>query len=192
MLIKKLKKEIITIPNLLSLFRLLLIPIYICLYLRAKRPEDYILAASILAVSCLTDLFDGMIARQLNQITTIGKILDPFADKATQFSLIFCLSIKYTVLWRVIILFLIKESFMMIAGYVSFKKGKILKGALLSGKVCTTVIFISLSILVLLPNLQTSIVNTIAIVNILFMLLSFADYAIVYIQGDKNFQPIKR
>ena len=192
MLIKKLKKEIITIPNLLSLFRLLLIPIYIYLYLRAKRPEDYILAASILAVSCLTDLFDGMIARQLNQITTIGKILDPFADKATQFSLIFCLSIKYTVLWRVIILFLIKESFMMIAGYVCYKNGKILKGALLSGKVCTTVIFISLSILVLLPNLQTSIVNTIAIVNILFMLLSFADYAIVYIKGDKNFQPIKR
>ena len=190
MLIKSWRKEIFTIPNLLSLFRLLLIPLYIMLYLRATKPEEYVLAAATLAVSCLTDLVDGIIARQFNQVTTLGKILDPFADKATQFSLILCLSIKFTVLWHVVALFLVKEIFMLVAGCIRYKKGRMLKGALLSGKLCTAILFASLTILILLPNLQDAMVNTIASVDILFMLLAFADYAMVYLKDDCNFQSI--
>ena len=58
-MIKDWKKEIFTIPNLLSLFRLLLIPIYMTIYLNATEANDYIGAAVILAISCLTDLIDG-------------------------------------------------------------------------------------------------------------------------------------
>ena len=86
--IKNWKKEILTIPNLLSLFRLVLIPVYVTIYLNAKETTDYFIAAMILAVSCLTDLVDGKIARHFNMISTLGKILDPLADKATQFTLI--------------------------------------------------------------------------------------------------------
>ena len=57
------KKEIFSIPNILSLFRLLLIPVYTVLFLRAERPADYWWAAGILAVSTLTDMIDGKIAR---------------------------------------------------------------------------------------------------------------------------------
>ena len=53
------KKEICTIPNLLSVFRLALIPVYLRIYLNADSSEDYTLAAVVLAVSCLTDLVDG-------------------------------------------------------------------------------------------------------------------------------------
>ena len=88
MISKDWKKELLTIPNLLSLFRLVLIPVYVVIYLNAKTTEDYYLAAGILAVSCLTDLIDGKIARHFNMISNVGKILDPFADKVTQFTMV--------------------------------------------------------------------------------------------------------
>ena len=190
MFIKNWKKEVFTVPNFLSLFRLILIPVYIVLYQRAIDPADYIIAAAILAVSCLTDMIDGKIARHYNQITTIGKILDPFADKATQFSLILCLSTKHSVLWYLVGLFVVKESFMLIAGGIRFKKGRMLKGALMSGKVCTTVLFVSLILLVLLPELQTFTVNIIALIDTLFMFFAFADYVLAYIRFDSKFQNI--
>ena len=94
MLIKNWKKEILSIPNLLSLFRLALIPVYITVYLNATEPSHYYLSAGILAVSCLTDLIDGKIARRFNMSTTLGILLDPVADKATQFTLILCFGIS--------------------------------------------------------------------------------------------------
>jgi CDP-diacylglycerol--glycerol-3-phosphate 3-phosphatidyltransferase len=75
------KKQVFTIPNILSLFRLILIPVYIHIYLNAQSLADYHLAAAILAVSCLTDAVDGQIARRFNMITAVGKVLDPLADK---------------------------------------------------------------------------------------------------------------
>ena len=53
------KKEVFTIPNFLSLFRLLLIPVYVYLYLTAETTTDYVAAGSVLALSCLPDLVDG-------------------------------------------------------------------------------------------------------------------------------------
>lgn len=190
MTIKNWKKDLFTIPNIISLFRLLLIPVYVVLYLHATKPSDYILAAAILAVSCLSDMIDGKIARKFNQISTVGKILDPFADKATQFTLILCLALKHPVLWYLVCLFVIKESFMLIAGGIRFKKGRMLKGALMSGKVCTTVLFLSLILMVLLPDLSNFAINTIAVVDTLFMLFAFADYALAYLRNDTKFQSI--
>ena len=138
------KRRVFTIPNLLSCFRIILIPVYISIYLNAQGTRDYFLAGSILAVSCLTDMVDGKIARHFNMISTVGKILDPFADKATQFTLIVCLAMRYKVLFYVIALFVVKEAFQLLAGYWLYRQGKILKGALISGKICTTILFVSL------------------------------------------------
>ena len=104
MFIKDWKKEVFSIPNLLSFFRILLIPVYIAIYCNAKMASDYYLAAMILAVSCITDLVDGKIARKFHMVTTLGKILDPLADKATQFALILCLAGKYPILWTLLAL----------------------------------------------------------------------------------------
>lgn len=191
MFIKNWKKEILTIPNLLSLFRLLLIPVYITIYWKARTTGDeigYYIAAGILAVSCLTDLVDGKIARHFNMISNVGKILDPLADKATQFSLILCLAIDYPVLWYLLGLFVIKESFQLIAGSINLKRGKMLKGALLTGKICTTVLFISLILMVMIPALNTTTIHIITLVNLVFMLIAFVDYLITYQKRDSKFQ----
>ncbi len=190
MFIKNWKKEILTIPNLLSLFRLVLIPVYVLIYLSAKDATDYYLAAGILAVSCLTDMIDGQIARHFNMISSIGKILDPLADKATQFTLIICLTIKYNVLWYLVALFVIKESFQLIAGGINLRKGKMLKGALISGKICTTILFLSLIIMVMLPDLSENFITGIVIVNAIFMMIAFVNYVIAYFFLDNRFQSI--
>lgn len=184
------KKELFTIPNLLSLFRLLLIPVYVFIYLKADSSMDFFVAATILAVSCLTDLIDGKIARHFDMISNLGKILDPLADKATQFTLIVCLSVKYPVLQGLVFLFVLKEGFQLIAGAINLRKGIMLKGAQLSGKICTTVLFISLILMVLIPQLPYPYVLTITIIDIIFMLISFADYCVTYAKRDHKFQSI--
>lgn len=190
MFIKDWKKEILTIPNLLSLFRLILIPVYITIYLNAQNTTDYYVAAGILAVSCLTDLIDGKIARHFNMISTVGKILDPFADKATQFTLIICLAVNYNVLWYLVALFVVKESFQLIAGSINLKKGRMLKGALISGKICTAVLFVSLIFMIMVPNLQNTTVNLIAAVDAVFMLVSLGNYLFTYFSRENKFQDL--
>lgn len=191
MIIKDWKKEIFTIPNVLSLFRLVLLPLYAVIYLNARSNEDYYIAAAILAVSCLTDLIDGQIARRFNMISTVGKILDPFADKVTQFTMAICLSIKYPILWTIVIVIFVKEIFQLIAGLLRLRKGKMLKGAQITGKICTTVLFISLILLVMLPDIPYPAVEIITLIDGIFLLIAFVDYAIVYNRKDSKFQTVE-
>ena len=186
-MIKDWKKDLLTIPNFLSLFRLLLVPVYMTIYLKGSQPRDYIAAAVILAVSCLTDMIDGKIARKYNMGSKVGQLLDPIADKITQLALIICLSVKYPVLWNLVILFVIKESFQSIAAFVTYRKGKILTGALFSGKICTTVLFMSLILMVLMPDMDTKVVNVITIVDGIFMLVAFVDYIRAYFDKRTKF-----
>jgi len=190
MIIKDWKKEIMTIPNLLSFFRLILIPVYMVIYLNAQEGEDYIIAGTILAVSCLTDMVDGKIARAFNMITTFGKFLDPLADKLTQFALLLCLAIRYPVLWAVFSLFVLKELFQLFAGIITAKHGYILKGALISGKICTTVLFVSLVAMVIFPEIKPSTVNLIAMTDGVFLMIAFADYLLTYLNKKNRFQPL--
>ena len=180
MLIKDWKKDLFTIPNLLSLFRLVLIPVYVVIYLNAQDDTDHYIAAGILAVSCLTDAIDGKIARHFNMISTVGKILDPIADKATQFTLIVCLAIRNPVLWILVCLFFIKKCFQLIAGLMTLRKGQMLSGALISGKICTTVLFVSLIVLVMMPQLSETVIFAITTLDCVVVLIAFICYARVY------------
>lgn len=188
MIIKDWKKEVFSIPNLLSIFRFALIPVYVAIYLNARDSADYYLAAAILAVSCLTDAIDGQIARRFNMITTVGKVLDPFADKLTQFTMVVCLSIKHSVLWILVGLIFIKEIFQLVAGILRFRKGKMLKGAQITGKISTTVLFLSLIILVMIPQIDPTAVIWITAIDSLFLSIAFVDYILVYCRKDSKFQ----
>ena len=86
------KEEILTVPNLLSLVRILLIPVCVYTYIGRK---NYTLTAAIVVLSALTDIVDGWIARRFRMTSNIGKALDPFADKLTQIVILFCLVSRY-------------------------------------------------------------------------------------------------
>lgn len=180
------KKEILSIPNILSIFRLLLIPVYTVLFLRAETAVDYYLAAGILAVSALTDLIDGKIARRFHMITNLGKILDPVADKATQGTLLICLALRHPVLWYVLALFFVKEGFMLVMGIINLRKKKMLNGALMTGKVCTTVLFISMILLVLFPDISGGATNLLVALCVVCMILSLVDYIVAYLGPNKK------
>lgn len=170
------KKEVLTIPNLLSLIRLGLIPVFLGLYQKGW----YAASAITLIISCLTDFADGKIARQYGMISTVGKVLDPVADKATQFFLIFYLSRIHPILVPILLLFAIKESFQLLAALLALHHGKMLSGALYAGKLCTTILFISLILLVLFPRIPSGIVVFLTVMDGLFLLCSLAAYMEAY------------
>ena len=186
MLLNNWKKEIRTIPNLLSLFRLVLIPVYVYIYLSATEVHHYWIAGGILAVSCLTDMVDGKIARKFNMVTNLGKALDPLADKMTQLSLIICLSVHHKALRMMLVLFLVKEFFQLFAMIFALRRGKALNGALTIGKICTTVLFTSLTLMILCPQLSEKTTDILTAVCSVFLTLSFIEYFRAYFGKNKK------
>ena len=180
------KKEICTIPNLLSLFRLTLIPVYLNLYLNAETAREYTLSAVILGISCMTDLVDGKIARKFNMISNVGKVLDPLADKLTQLSLLICLYGRSKILRFLLLIFLIKEFWQLFAMIGAMRQGKALNGALMSGKISTTVLFLGLGLIFLFPNMAERTVNRICVVCLTFLLYAFGDYILAYFGKNKR------
>ena len=124
-------------------------------------------------------------------ISTIGKFLDPLADKATQLTLTVCLAIRYPILWNLVGLFVIKEGFQLIAGIIQFRKGKMLIGALISGKICTTILFLSLIFMVMFPAIDPQVVTAITLIDGVFMLISFAHYIFTYCKKTPMIQIIE-
>ena len=178
------KKDILTIPNLLTVIRLLLVPVYAVMYMNARETKDYIIAASVLALSSLTDMVDGIIARKCNMVSRLGIMLDPFADKMTQGVIMICLTVKHIEILPLLALFIVKESFMLIMGCKHLKKGKMLDGALFAGKICTTVLFVSMIALVVFPDMKRFVRIIIVCVCSAFMLNSLYSYAKCYRQQD--------
>ncbi len=170
------RKEIRTIPNLLSLFRIILLPVY--LYFVGQ--HSFYLAGLIIAVSGLTDFLDGFIARRFNQITELGKILDPVADKLTQLFLILSMAWQRPLIWLVLGLFIVKEGFMLIAGIMGLKRQVKLDGAKWYGKLATAVIYAGMVVLLLFPHLGRGWVNGLFIVITYCLIQSFVLYIGTY------------
>lgn len=188
---KQIKKEILTIPNILSVVRVALIPIYAYLYLNATETKDYYVAAAIMAASMITDFFDGIIARKCNMISTLGKILDPVADKLTQLAVLICLATRFTPLLWVLGIFIAKELFMLTMGLLTLSKGRMLDGALMAGKICTAVLFVSMVILMVLPNMSNDGAIIIAVFDIVAMFMSFWFYLSTYMGGKHGISIVK-
>ena len=123
-------------------------------------------------------------------VSTVGKILDPFADKMTQFTLTLCLSLKYPILRNVLALFVVKELFQLTLGIINLRKGKMLPGALMAGKICTTVLFISLIALVLLPDMRQVWIDLIAFVDTVFLAVAFVNYILAYLGKNRKVQDL--
>lgn len=113
-------------------------------------------------------------------ITNLGKIVDPVADKLTQAAIVFSLSFRFQWLIPVVVLFVIKEGFMGIMGVILLKKGKMLNGAKWFGKVSTAVLYVVMFILILAPNIQEQIANTLIVLSGFLLLMSFILYIPVY------------
>lgn len=106
--------RIVTIPNLLSLFRLLLIPVFLVLLVTGQ----YIWALVVLVVSSLTDFVDGFVARQFNQVTRVGQLLDPAADRLFIFSTLIGLAWTGFIPWWLAGVIFAREFLLLIVGVI--------------------------------------------------------------------------
>lgn len=89
-------KDLFTIPNLITYFRILCVPVFCILMAFAGVKDNFTLmyvALGVFALAAISDLFDGWIARRFNMQSGVGMALDPVADKLMHIAILFCLSL---------------------------------------------------------------------------------------------------
>lgn len=168
-------KDIFSIPNLISYFRILLIPVIIWAY---SEKESGLLTAVFVVLSAFTDVLDGKIARRFNMVTDIGKALDPIADKLTQAAMMYCLLTKYELMLPAFIVLIVKEIFMAVTALMETKASQQVNSALWYGKACTVVLYAVMLVLLFFPNLSLWFSNTLIVISIAAMVISTVLYGI--------------
>ena len=189
---KDLFKGCWTIPNLLSVIRILLIPVFAVLFYK----QEYGWAILTLVLSGLSDFFDGKIARKFNQISALGKMLDPVADKLTQVTLAVLLFMSFNKAqdetlkafsW-VFLVFIVKEVVMVLGGAVMLACGIRPGAAEIYGKLATTDFYVGMTLIIAIgpevgalnellgfqmPALLTGII---VVISAIMTLVAFASY----------------
>lgn len=160
-----------TIPNLLSLIRILIVPVFAVLFLK----HELLWAVVVLAISGLSDLFDGKIARRFNQVSELGKLLDPVADKLTQATIAVLLFITFyraenrtlhLFAW-VFLLFIVKELVMLLGGAAMLYFGIRPGAAEIYGKAATMAFYLVMLLIIAFgPEVGAFSDNANAIANI--------------------------
>ncbi len=144
---------IFTVPNILCYFRIVLIAPMLYFFFKARTmdyAEEYTISAAVcLVLSGLSDFFDGILARKLNQITELGKMLDPVADKLTLFAVGICVVFIEPAVIPVISLLIIKDLLMLIGASYMLKNHVKPCASKWYGKVGTFLFYISVGLIVL-------------------------------------------
>lgn len=175
---RQIRAEAFSIPNILSYFRLLLIPLFIVLYVQ----EDFTEALITLAASGLSDILDGRIARKYDMVTDLGKVLDPVADKLTQCAMMLCVAMRYPAMWWLLGLHVVKEAVMLIMGWYVLKRTDTVNSAIWVGKLCTGVIYAVMMLHVILPHLPQPVSVGCTVVCAGLIVLSLIVYTARYVK----------
>ena len=176
------QSKILTIPNLLSFFRLCLIPVFMWLYCVEK---NYLWTGIVLIISGLTDTVDGIIARKFNMISDLGKVLDPIADKVTQAAMLFCLLTRFPLMIAPLALMVVKEFFMGVTGLLVIQKTGKVFGADWHGKVNTWLLYAMMILHVFWYNIPDVVSKVLIGICVVMMLISLVLY------GRHNLQALR-
>lgn len=174
------------LPNKLTVFRILCIPLFVVFMLVDTIPYNNYIAVGIFIVASLTDMLDGKIARKYNLVTNFGKFMDPLADKLLVSAALICLSGTKILSWVVIII-ISRELF--ISGFRTLAADQgIVLAAGWWGKFKTA--FQMIMIIVLILNIQNQIFDIIGCaliwISLALTIISMIDYVVKNIQVLKN------
>ena len=179
-------KKVVTVPNALSLFRIILIPFIIWAYCVLQSPT---VTALLVVLSGLTDVVDGFIARHFNMISNVGKALDPIADKLTQIAMLFCLWTRFPLILLPLIIILIKEISSFVLRAVVIRKTGEVDGAVWHGKVNTVLLYSVMFLHIVWYSIPTELSVICILISCAMMLLSYVLYSI---DGIAQLAKIKR
>ncbi len=181
------------IPNLLTLLRLLIVPVLGYFLYVGK----YFPAMFLFAFGGFTDVLDGYIARKYNLITKWGKFFDPLADKLMQITALVFLVLHNYIPIIVLIVVIVKESLMLAGGIMLYRKGKTVIGANWYGKMATVIFYFAILATIILSldrfsNSYTTIAINIALgLAVACTLFALAMYIIIYYKFSKNYDSKK-
>ena len=133
------RKIIFNVPNVLTMIRLLLVPVFAVLFLNGHR----IAALFVYAAASLTDVADGYIARRWNMITDFGKLMDPLADKLMVVVLMVCMVVAGVLPPACVIVLVCKELLMVLGGMLMLRNGLVVFSKWI-GKLAQLIIVIGL------------------------------------------------
>lgn len=179
---------VFTIPNIISFTRILLIIPFVVFFLLG----NYLLSFSVILLSGISDCLDGFLARKLNQISDLGKLLDPVADKLTLISVVICMGVLIPEILPIAVVLIIKDVLMLIGGFYLLKKEIIPPPAKWYGKVATIVFYVSVVTIVFFKGFLEYEVYllTIILLSLTFIVMMFA--LIKYVIVFKNLLKEKR
>ena len=175
-------KQIFTIPNILSLLRLALIPFIVWSYSIKK----FIASAILIVISGITDVVDGFIARKFNMVSDLGKALDPIADKLTILFILFAITLKTPVITPLLVIFILKEIIMGIEGIIIIKKTGTTYSAKWFGKISTVLLYLTILTFILVPNLPLNLSIFLIVINEIVVIGSLIGYTINNIKTTKK------
>lgn len=133
------KREWINVPNTLTSIRILLSPAVLAAYFTKSAKRGMYFLWLVLAAG-ITDCLDGFFARKLNQVTKLGKILDPIADKLMMATLLFCLACSGYISWALLIIIIVKELYMAVGAGICLKRNLTVASDLY-GKIATLLFY---------------------------------------------------
>ena len=178
------RRDVLTVPNLLTLLRLLLIiPIVIAIL-----QEQFLTALILTVLSGLTDVIDGIIARKFNQVSDLGKIIDPIADKLTQAALILCLCKKHRAMLAMIISFIVREGVVGFFSAYTFKKTNKVTSSRWYGKINTVIIYGVMCALLLFPRMNPIFAEGAIWFSTVLMQFSLIGYVLYYISRLRAYE----
>ena len=172
---RKDSSKIVTIPNLLSLFRLILIPFILWAYCYEG---SYALTALLVVLSGITDVVDGFVARRFNMVSDFGKALDPIADKLTQIAMLFCLVTRFPLILLPLIIIIVKETSSFVLRAIVIYKTDAVEGAVWHGKVNTVILYAVMFLHIVWYDIPIQISAVCVAVACGMMVLSYILYSI--------------
>jgi CDP-diacylglycerol--glycerol-3-phosphate 3-phosphatidyltransferase len=162
-------------PNMLSIFRLCLVPLFVVLYLSGLR-FAHLWGVLVYVLAMLTDILDGWIARRFNLITNLGKVLDPLGDKMFTFAVLACMNIERIIPFWILAVYLVKELLMGLGGLLLHRRAKAdIPASNRFGKAATALFFVVCVVLMLCPIPRTVALVMIG-VALAVSLMAFASY----------------
>ena len=180
--VKNMSKKVFTIPNILSMVRIALIPIIVWLY---HFKDDPTAAAVVVMASGVTDVVDGFIARRFDMISDLGKALDPVADKLTQTAMLICLLFRFPLMGLPLSLLVVKEFISGIWRLIVIRRTKEVRGAKWHGKVATVLLYGIMLLHILWPSIPGAYSSLSIVLCTLMMILSF------FLYSKENFRALK-
>ena len=175
--------KIITIPNLLTFCRLLLIPLFIWLYC-VRREFEW--SATVVVVSGLTDVLDGFIARKCHMESNLGRVLDPAADKLSQAAMCFAMVYRYPIMFWLLALFAVKELVMVALGYFYMRRTGVVNSARWYGKASSIVQYAVMLVLILNPTISEYSAHVLISLCMATHVLSLISYVVFYLRSLSN------